>query len=276
MRNLRLLIAYDGTNLAGWQRQANGETVQEELERAFAVLTGEKLTVHGSGRTDAGVHALCQNAHVHLAHPQPPTDRMHLALNSLLPPDIRVLRAMDMPAEFHARFSARGKRYLYRIRWSEVPSPIERRFSYWVPRVLDLDRMREAARHFVGEHDFVAMASNPGHAYVRPTVRRIQSIHLLRRKEGADLVVQGSGFLYNQVRTMAGSLVEVGRGRQSPGWISEVLDSRDRSQAGPTLPPQGLFLLRVLYPEEFGGNGGARERSFQPKQVSGPTTGQRL
>ncbi len=265
MRTLRLLIAYDGTDLAGWQRQANGETVQEHLERAFRTLTGEEITVHGSGRTDAGVHALCQNAHVRVENPRPPTDRLHRALNSLLPLEIRVLCAMEVPHEFHARFSARGKRYLYRIRWTEVPDPIERRYSYWVPQSLDLERMREAAVHFLGEHDFVAMASNPGHAYIRPTVRTIQAIHLLRRRGGADLVVQGSGFLYNQVRTMAGSLVAVGRGKEAPEWIAAILHSRDRSLAGPTLPPQGLFLLRVLYPEEFGGNGGARERSYRSK-----------
>jgi len=265
MRTLRLWIAYDGTDLAGWQRQANGDTVQEMVERALGVLTGEKITVHGSGRTDAGVHALGQIAHVHLEQAQPPVERMHLALNSLLPPEIRVLHALEVPATFHARFSARGKRYLYRIRWTEVPNPIERRYSYWVHKPLDLDFMREEAQSFVGEHDFVSMASNPGHAYVRPTVRRIQSLHFLRRKAGCDLVVQGNGFLYNQVRTMAGSLVAIGRHRQAPGWLAEVLASKDRSLAGPTLPPQGLFLLRVLYPDEFGGNAGTRERRYRSK-----------
>ena len=265
MRTLRLWIAYDGTDLAGWQRQANGETVQELLERALAILTGETVTVHGSGRTDAGVHALAQCAHVHLDSGQPPAERMHLALNTLLPPEIRVLRALEVPSGFHARFSARGKRYLYRIRWTEVVDPLQRRYSYWVPKPLDIEFMRQEAQAFLGVHDFAAMASNPGHAYKRPTVRRIQALHLLRRKAGCDLVVQGDGFLYNQVRTMAGTLVASGRHQQAAGWVAEVLSSKDRSLAGPTLPPQGLFLLRVLYPDEFGGNRGTRDRSFRSK-----------
>ena len=160
-----------------------------------------------------------------------------------------------MPVSFHARFSARAKRYLYRIRSDPVSPPIGRRYFHWHGHgPLDLVRMREAACRLVGEHDFAAFATNPGGERYRDrgTVRTIQALHLRAGKQEVDLVVQGDGFLYNQVRTLAGTLLEVGRGKRAPEWVSEVLGSCDRKRAGPTLPPRGLFLIRVLYPPQFG------------------------
>jgi tRNA pseudouridine38-40 synthase len=214
-------------------------------------LTGEPATVHGAGRTDSGVHAFGQSAHVRLAT-SIPSDRLFLAVNSLLPADVRVLGSCAAPPDFHARFSARGKRYLYRVRWGRVPLPVGRQYCHWWHGPpLDLPAMRAAARALAGRHDFAAMATNPGHQRRQPTVRTIHSIHLVRRRNGFDLVVQGDGFLYNMVRTMAGTLVEVGRGKLMPPDLTAILASGDRRRAGPTLPAQGLFLVRVLYPPPF-------------------------
>lgn len=267
MRTVRLWISYDGTDYAGWQRQSNGEAIQEVIERALALITGDTLTVHGAGRTDAGVHAFAQSAHVRLAK-GPPTEALHKALNTLLPPDIRVLGARDMPSSFHARFAARAKRYLYRIRTDAVAPPIGRRFFHWFSGgQLDLQAMRGGAHHLIGTHDFAALATNPGAVRPRATVRTIHSLHLRGCARGVDLVVQGDGFLYNMVRTLAGTLLEVGRGRQDPAWVATVVASRDRGCAGPTLPPHGLFLVRVLYPPEFGPDRPPDQRSRRDRNL---------
>ena len=252
MRTVRFWVAYDGTNYAGWQRQAGANTVQEELEAAFRTLQGGEVTVHGAGRTDAGVHAFSQSAHVQVCG-GPPSERLHRALNSILPLDIRVLGALDAPSGFHARFSARGKRYLYRIQTDPVAFPIGRNYCYWHRYgPLDLQAMRLAARELVGEHDFVSFATVSKSNKPRTTLRRVRSLHLRGNARGVDLIIEGDGFLYNMVRTIAGSLLDVGRGKRAPGWLREVLEARDRRAAGPVLPPEGLVLLRVLYPGELG------------------------
>ncbi len=252
MRTIRLWIAYDGTDFAGWQRQAGAPSIQEELERAVRFVTGERAAVHGAGRTDAGVHALAQAAHVRLER-SPPVERLPLALNTFLPATVRVCGALEVPADFHARFSSRGKRYVYRIRTGRVPHPLLRRYAHWVRGPLDLAAMRAAARHLIGRHDFSAFATNPGHPRRRPAVRTVRSLHVWRRKEDVVVAVGGDGFLYNQVRAMAGTLLEVGRGRWAPDLVRAILASKDRRLAGPTLPAAGLFLVRVLYPPRFGG-----------------------
>lgn len=249
MRSLRLIIGYDGAAYAGWQRQAGAETIQEHLERAIGSVVGATVTVHGAGRTDSGVHALAQSAHVKVAG-GPPADAFHKAVNTVLPRDIRILRAREVGPEFHARFSARGKRYLYRIRTDPVPHPIGRRYAHWFTAPLDPAAMRRAARHLIGTHDFASLATSTGNARKSPTVRTVQSLHVLRRRNGIDIAVQGDGFLYNMVRTLAGTLLEVGRGRFKPDDVVSILEARDRRRAGPTLPAQGLFLVRVLYAGE--------------------------
>ncbi len=254
VRTLRLWIGYDGSGLAGWQRQAGAESVQEHLERAVRLVTGERAGVHGAGRTDAGVHAFLQAAHVRVEG-GPPERRFHLALNAHLPPAIRVLAALEVPSDFHARFSARGKRYLYRVAAGRIRHPLLARFVHFHAGPLDLGAMREAARLLVGTHDFLSFATNPGHPRKRPTIRTVRALHLRLRRGVLGILVEGDGFLYNQVRAMAGTLLEVGRGRRPPSWVREVLEARDRSRGGPTLPARGLVLWRVLYPPRFGGDG---------------------
>ncbi len=250
MQNLRLEIAYDGGDYAGWQRQAGAATVQEEIERAVELICQTRTTVHGSGRTDSGVHAFAQTAHLRLDR-GPASERLHLALNSVLPEDIRVLSATVMPPEFHARFSARGKRYVYRISTARVLHPLLRRYVHSHGRAVDMAAMRAAAGQLLGTHDFLAFSSNPGVPRKRPTIRTLQALHLLPDRAGFAIWVQGDGFLYNMVRILAGTLLEVGKGKLAPEQVGEILSSRDRRRAGPTLPAHGLALLRALYPREF-------------------------
>ncbi|MGE3172945.1 MAG: tRNA pseudouridine(38-40) synthase TruA [Planctomycetota bacterium] len=246
-----LTIAYDGTRYAGWQRQLGEDTVQQRLEEALAVIFGGRVVVEGAGRTDAGVHALAQTAHVVLPRPFEPR-RLLPALNGNLPPDVAIRAVRPVPAGFHARFCATGKRYLYRCITSRLRPALGRGHFHWVRRPLDLDAMRRAAGALVGRHDFAAFASNPGYVRKRGTVRTLQHVHLVQRRWGFDLVVQGDGFLYNMVRAIAGTLILVGAGRMPPERVGEILAAGDRSQAGPTAPACGLYLARVLYRSGFG------------------------
>ena len=245
-----LTIAYDGTHYHGWQRQAGQATVQEQLERAFAAVDLAAIHVEGAGRTDAGVHAIGQCAHVVLERPFAP-DRLQLALNSNLPADIAVQAVREAPAGFHARFHAGGKRYAYRCLVTSVRPAIGRSLYHWVRRPVDLAAMRRAAGCLRGKHDFASFATNPGYPRKRGTVRTLQHVHLVGRPGGFDFVVQGSGFLYNMVRNLVGSLLEVGYGNRPASWLGEVLVARERRQAGPTAPPHGLYLLRVLYARDL-------------------------
>ena len=250
MHSYLLTIAYDGTGYFGWQRQAGFDTVQERVETAAATIVGEPIVAHGAGRTDTGVHALRQCAHVRLPERRSPGELLR-ALNGNLPPDIAVSAVREVPASFHARFSARGKRYVYRIIESRVRPVMGRGYHCWVRRPLDHAAMRVAARALVGRHDFAAFASNARHKSVpsrRTTVRTIHHLHLVRRPHGLDVAVQGDGFLYNMVRTIAGTLRDVGQGKMTPERVGEVLRSRDRRAAGPTAEAGGLYLVRILYP----------------------------
>ncbi len=247
MHGYLLTIAYDGSAFAGWQRQEGFGTVQQALEDAMLAILGEPVVVHGAGRTDAGVHALRQTAHIRIARDFVP-DRLLAALNGNLPPPVRVVAVRRIPLQFHARFSAVGKRYVYRTVVSRIAPVFERGRRHWVRRSCDVDRMRHAARHLLGEHDFAAFATNPGYERKRGTVRRIDHLHVVRRGVGFDIAVQGNGFLYNMVRAIAGTLIEVGVGKREPDEVAAILASRDRRRAGENAPPEGLYLLRVLYP----------------------------
>lgn len=242
-----LTVAYDGTSLAGWQRQAGQETVQEHLESAFARICGGRVCVEGAGRTDAGVHALRQCAHADLPRPwSMPT--LVRALNAHLPPAIAVRAARPVPDSFHARFSSVGKRYVYRfLTGPERPVHLRGMFA-WSWRPFDVAAMRAGAACLVGEHDFASFATNPGYPRKYGTIRRIAHLHVRRHRSGVDVAVQGNGFLYNMVRTIAGCLRDVGLGHRHPDDLAAILAARDRRAAGATLGPHGLFLLRVLYP----------------------------
>jgi len=245
-----LTIAYHGTAFHGWQQQAGVRTVQQELTTAFAAIDCPAVHVEGAGRTDAGVHALAQAAHVVLARDFAP-ERLLLALNTNLPDDVAVQRVVRAPDGFHARFHARGKRYAYRCHCMPVRPAIGRDLAHWVRREVDVLAMRRAAQCLVGRHDFAAFASNPGYPRKRGTTRALHHVHLVERPRGFDFVVQGGGFLYNMVRNLVGSLLEVGYGNRSPEWFHGVLAGRDRRAAGPTAPPHGLYLLRVLYARDL-------------------------
>jgi len=246
VRNVRCLLAYDGSRFFGWQRQEGFASVQAALEDALLSLTGERIVVHGAGRTDTGVHALGQVASFHV-ETRLSDERLLFALNAHLA-EGAVLRALETCADgFHAQKSARGKRYAYVVRAETFALPLARAHWHWVTEPLDLAAMRAAARHFVGRHDFSALASagSPRGS----NVRTIRSLHLVARRSGFALVVEGDGFLYNMVRTLAGTLLEVGRGKRAAQGIPELLLAKDRRNAGPTAPAAGLYLVRVLYAE---------------------------
>ena len=246
VRNVRVLIAYDGSRFFGWQRQAGLESVQEGLEEGLEALVGDRVVVHGSGRTDAGVHALGQVASFHI-DTRIQDEKLLFALNHHIPEGVVLLDLETCADDFHAQYSARGKRYLYLIRSTRFPPPFGRQYCLWTRKTLDLDAMRQAARCMVGQHDFSAMASAGSPR--KTNVRHVQAIHLVARRDGLALLVQGNGFLYNMVRTMVGTLLEVGQGKRAASSIPELLASRDRAQAGPTAAAAGLYLRSVLYPE---------------------------
>jgi tRNA pseudouridine38-40 synthase len=265
-------LAYDGTDYVGWQRQATGVSIQSLLEDALRDLDGREVTVVGAGRTDAGVHALGQVASFFLER-QIDAHTVVRALNARLPPDVRILAAVEAPATFHARFHAKWKTYLYRIWHAEVASPFERRYNWHVPAALDFDAMARAAKFVEGTHDFAAFQASGAEA--KSAVRTIRNCGLriedcglcpspgserpdgpigafksaFRNPQSAILSVDisGDGFLRHMVRTIVGSLVEVGRGKRHPEWIQEILVERDRTLAGPTAPAAGLFLAAVEY-----------------------------
>ena len=245
MQRYRIQVAYDGTNYFGWQVQPNGITVQECLESAIRQLTAETVKVHGSGRTDQGVHARGQVAHFDLTKDWTP-GALHKALNALLPQDIRIMHVAPVAADFHARRSVLEKEYRYFIWNGPIMPPFYRHYKAHIRAPLAVDGMRAAAAHFVGRHDFAAFTANPNRL-VESTVREVTSLQV--RKHGADLViaVRGEGFLYRMVRSIAGLLIRVGEGALPPEEVRAILASRVRTARVPTAPACGLFLWNVKY-----------------------------
>jgi tRNA pseudouridine38-40 synthase len=246
VRNVRMLVAYDGSRFFGWQRQDGFASVQQALEEALEALTGERAVVHGSGRTDTGVHALGQVAHAHV-HTRLDDDRLRHALNHHLPPAVVVRRLETCRDDFHARYHARGKRYAYVVATTRFRPPIGRDYVHWVHDPLDLCAMRGAAALLLGRHDFSAFASSGSPR--KSNVRHLRSLRLVARRERFALVAQADGFLYNMVRALAGTLIDVGRGKLAPRDVAAILEGRDRRRSGPTAPPQGLYLVSVQYEE---------------------------
>ena len=244
-----LVVAYDGSRFFGWQRQDRSEhrTVQGDLESALGRLHGQPVSLHGASRTDAEVHARAQVAHAELpGRDRYPPDTLRYRLNGQLGKDLRVRAVIAVPAGFHARKAALRKDYEYRFHVSPVGDPFVERQVFHVTRPLDLAAMREAARSFVGTHDFAAMRSLG--SSVESTVREVLRCELTGDAPDVRIVVEGTGFLRHQVRAMAGCLLEVGRGRRPPAWVAEVLEGRDRSRAAANLPGHGLTLVAVCYP----------------------------
>jgi tRNA pseudouridine38-40 synthase len=246
MRNLKMTLAYDGTDFCGWQVQPNQPTIQGLLEAALGEIEGAPVKVHGSGRTDAGVHALGQVASFPLTNPIPP-DNLRKAVNRLLPDAVRVLHVEEAAADFHARHSASAKTYEYRIWRGEICPPQLSRYVHPFPYPLDEASMQQAACRFAGTRDFRTLAANNGQP-LESTVRTIYSSTLEREGEQLTYRVRGSGFLYHMVRNIVGTLIAVGRGNLSPSGIDRILEAKDRSAAGATAPARGLVLVAVEYP----------------------------
>ena len=245
MYNYKLTIQYDGTRYRGWQVQGNtDQTIQGKLEGVLSRLTGQLVEVHGSGRTDAGVHALGQVANVKLPHPVEPSELLG-ELNRYLPADIGVIAAEPAPERFHARLNARSKTYRYRIWNSAIPNVLERSYLYVLPESLDVAAMERAAADLVGTHDFRSFCGLK--RFKKSTVRTITDIAIIQ--DGAEMRLEftGNGFLMRMVRILAGTLVEVGLGQREADTMPAVLAAQDRAAAGPALPAQGLALVRVEY-----------------------------
>jgi tRNA pseudouridine38-40 synthase len=246
MRNIKMVLAYDGTHYHGFQVQNRTvlPTIQGELEKAVNTLTGEKATVYGSGRTDAGVHARGQVINF-FSNTRIPVERFPLAMNSLLPRDITVWEAEEASADFHARFGAKKKTYRYTIYNDRHLSPFWRHYSYHVPASLDVERIAEGATHFLGAHDFHAFCAKD--TAVKDYVRTIYECRVEKKGPLLRLTVTGDGFLYNMVRIMTGTLLEIGEKKREAGSIPELLQAGERRLTGMTVPPQGLCLWSVEY-----------------------------
>lgn len=250
MRNILILIAYDGTAYCGWQVQKNGVSVASRLIEAIRSVSNQTVKLNGSGRTDAGVHAHGQTATFRFES-KIPAEKLPDALNAKLPDDIRVLYAEDCESDFHARFDAKGKRYEYLIYNRYFASPFMRERAWHIRAPLDLDKMRAAAEIMCGTHDFAAyMASG---SFVTDTVRTIYELSVSREAELIRISVSGSGFLYNMVRIIAGTLVYAGLGKMNLEQVRDNLLSLDRTTGAITAPPYGLYLCEVYYDREKNG-----------------------
>ena len=244
MKRVGLIVAYDGTNYCGWQVQPNGITIQGELNRCLSELLGEEIETIGASRTDAGVHAM-GNVAVFDTETRMPGEKISYALNQRLPEDIRIQLSEEMPMDFHPRYCDSVKTYEYRILNRRFQIPTERLYSYFYHYKLDEKKMREATSYLIGRHDFASFCG--AGAQVKSTVRTIRSVEVERFGDMVTIRISGEGFLYNMVRIIAGTLIEIGNGQYPPERMQEILDARDREWAGPTAPAKGLTLLGTQY-----------------------------
>lgn len=240
VRRICLTVAYDGTNYNGWQNQPKGRTIEEEINRALSALTKEHVEVIGASRTDAGVHARCNYA-VFDTTMRMPAEKFAYALNQRLPEDIRVRRSREVALDWHPRRCKSIKTYEYRILNEEFPDPLDRLYAHFTYQNLDIEKMQEAARYLVGEHDFKSFCSI--HTQAESTVRTVTALEVERCGSVITIRVSGTGFLYNMVRIIAGTLMEVGNGKYPPKRVKEMLEACDRGESGPTAPARGLTLV---------------------------------
>ena len=245
MRNIKLVIEYDGRGFNGWQKQPNKLNIQGEIENAIFQITGEKVDLIASGRTDAGVHSLGQTANFK-TNSNIPIEKMAIAINSKLKRSIRIQNAEEVEERFHSRYSVKSKRYRYTINNSEFGSAIYRDMEYHFPIKLDIDKMKKAAKYFEGEHDFKAFKASGTSG--KSSVRKIYKAEVIKAENNRIYIeLTGNGFLYNMVRIIAGTLVDVGTGKILPEEIPEIIEAGERIRAGKTLPPNGLCLMEVIY-----------------------------
>ena len=246
MKRIMLTVAYDGTNYHGWQYQNNGKTIEGELNKALSSLLQKNIEVIGASRTDAGVHAMC-NAAVFDSDAGIPAEKYSYALNQMLPDDIRIRKSQEVPADFHPRKTDTVKTYEYRIDCEEFADPLKTRYAYFTYVPLDASKMQEAAFHLIGTHDFKSFCSV--NTTATTTVRTIHDIQVIR--DGVDVIVRvtGNGFLYNMVRIIVGTLMDVGRGKYEPSAVKGILEATDRTYAGPTVPACGLMLKELRFLE---------------------------
>ena len=245
MRNIKLTIEYDGKDFNGWQKQPNKLNIQGEIEKAIERITGEEVVLNASGRTDAGVHALGQVANFK-TNSKIPIEKIPIALNTNLKKSIRIKSAEEVDERFHSRLSCKRKTYRYIINNSKYGTAIYRNLETCIPVKLNVDNMKEAVKYFEGEHDFKAFKASGTSS--KSSVRTIYKAEVIEKDEDRIYIeLTGNGFLYNMVRIIAGTLVDVGLGKIQPNEIKNIIESKDRKNAGKTLPPQGLYLLKVEY-----------------------------
>lgn len=244
MRNIKLTIEYDGKGFNGWQKQPNKLNIQGEIENAIERITGEKIEIYASGRTDAGVHAIGQTANFK-TNSNIPIEKFCLAINSQLKKSIIIKEATEVDEEFHCRYNCKGKKYRYIINNSINGSAIYRGLEYHMPIKLDVEKMKEATKYFVGRHDFKAFKSSGTSS--KSSVREIYTAEVIEDGERIKIELTGSGFLYNMVRIISGTLVDVGLGKIKPEEIKNIIEEKDRTKAGKTLPAHGLYLVEVYY-----------------------------
>lgn len=245
MNKYKLIIEYDGTKYKGWQRLKNSDkTIQEKIELLLSKILEQHIEIHGAGRTDSGVHAYNQVAHFETKNKLDIEKLLNIS-NEMLPQDIVFKAIEEVDADFHARYSAKAKRYVYKIWNDQIPSALERKYSYHIPHKLDIDAMREAASYLIGEHDFSSFTADKSKK--KSKSRTIYDIQIRIAGVKLELEFYGEGFLHKMVRIITGTLVDVGLGIKNPQDITEIIRKKDRQMAGDTVPSHGLYLLEVEY-----------------------------
>lgn len=244
MDRIKATIAYDGTNYCGWQIQPNGVTIQETVEKAIEEVLGTKIKITASGRTDAGVHALGQVFHFDNSSTIP-ANKLSFAINAKLPEDIRILKTEIVSNDFHARYSAKNKTYIYKMYLGKYRNPLKRNYETYIGKEINIIPMQAAAEMLLGSHDFVGFSSSGSD--VKTTVREIFNANIDRNGDELQFEITGNGFLYNMVRIIVGTLIEIGEGKKDAECIAKILNTKKRNLGGKTAKPQGLYLLKVKY-----------------------------